>query len=366
MSDNSKKVHIFFGSLETNTMLPIRKAIKTLIEADPKLSYTVIGNNRHDQYYFDENYTNKSSFIKNNQGNLVLVTDADIIIIPEIRCCVELALLAAAIRTGKTVYSETYGRTLNSVKDKIDYWNNEYMQSLEILERIEYEIDRYMSEIPNVDIRPTSENLPAFVGLENIDKTITFHECTKEEYAPKEVKEVLHLGLEQVNLYANDVNVVFGAHPEEFSSIFEKTLQNLMESGTYSSYALYSPSKNRAKLQQLPNVSKIYKKKPVILYSNEKEFISATTNAEVIIIPLINDHQAMSFLRLALTTGVPVFAGINACNTKNAKSLLHFLDMGSKITEPSINFEGWVADETKAYASCNVSDDGVATVSWLA
>lgn len=339
----------------------------------------MIGNNRHDQYCFDEEYTRKDSLIKNNKGNLEVATDADIIIIPDMRCSVELAFLIAAIRTGKTVYTEMYGRSVNLAKDKLRYWIEEYGHSLNVPDRIEYEFSRYVSEVPDVNIKATSDNIPSFDGLPNLDDVIVFHECTKEDYAPKEVKEVVHSGLEKVDFHTSGANIIFGAHPEEFNPVFEKMFEEFIKSGEYSSYASYSSYRGDTRNKQTPRIPKKYEQKSISTYFNDKDFVTATTDADVIVIPLINNHQAMGFLKIALATGVPVFAGFNACNSQNAHSLLHFLDMGSKVlnaihdiapdgeqtAETASDFEGWVTDEINTYATCEVSDEGIALVKWL-
>ncbi len=341
MTTKTINAHLYFGKIASGKTYTMRETVNNLLNENKDMSYAILSEDPFNLYQFDEGHTKKPITLRYNDNSVEIVTDADIIIVQELRRREETALFVAAMQTGKQVFGEIHGSDLELATSKVQHLFKSYgdltnnpnfthdLLSNYLIEAPGLPLQRAENEppiyqIPGLIFERTEAELP-ILKFETLD-SLEFHECEIPKTAGQRPTAITHSDFANVDLISSGVRVVFGQNPENFTTIFEGLLNNLIENGIYSSYAVFSEYKKNKTFSMHKDKRKLIKTYFATTKEWKRPFLGSETEAEVIIVPRISDHQMMDFLKIALATGKPVVVGIDANNTANAKALFDYLE----------------------------------------
>lgn len=382
------KTHFYYGTKKSGKTSSVREAVKALLQSTPGMTYTVLGDDEFSEYRFDEGYEPKPSKIRVNKTSLEVVTEADIIIVPETMELHDLFIAMAASQTGKHVFSEAVTPSRESAIAMLNRFNKRNALLLEKERDMAENVMRARNPFTfTANYEETTDDIPLLETFVPKEGKVVFHHCEIPASAKKKPTEIIHKGLKNINFKTGGIKVIFGETSDNFETIFEDLLDNLIENGTYASYAVFT--ERLTKDRSFANHTG--KRKPIVTHfaprgegeeDDERKFITAETDADVIVIPWSDDYRMMSFLRFAVATGKPIFIGVDASNTHNARALIDEWDeqmdtMGWWMFDDASDRafivetdaqptkeEKYMSDNMVSFGRCTSDGNGVSTVSW--
>lgn len=151
------------------------------------------------------------------------------------------------------------------------------------------------------------------------------------------------------------ITVIFGNESSGKTTLLKEVVMELLDAQVFTSYASLADSEIRI----FPTEYRLpmhYDRAPI----TEDDNGNATTQADVIIVPKMQDSVSLDLLSLAQTTGKPVFLEINANTVQEALAKLTLLHRN--------DYRGFDANDAKRLAHCKINkiSDGLfeKTVEW--
>lgn len=318
-------VTVYYGSIWANKTGSIRAHIAQLISANPELAYTIVGKEDNvEQYYFDEGYKQVKNTLRIGKNNFTIDTDADIIVIFNVRNYLDIGLIYAAAATGKQVLLEIDAREESVAQAKIEYHLENYL--LEVA-----------SDDPNLAVKLTEH------VHENPLTTVEIDDDERLANQPT------------IDVVANS--------SKDF--VFKKVVEYLDDYGAAVDEATLLPVNG--------DEGSIYRRGITVFYGNDTNVLDTIVDKsftrhqgfedDVIIIPAVYTVDvSWDKLQDLLKDNKHIVLSLNASNTHNIKRLLEHLESIApyQTGKPATNILGEIVN----YVHCSDPIDGVVTTTW--
>lgn len=325
ITQDLSNVTVYYGSIWSNKTGSIRSHIAQLISNNPELTYTIVGKeDAAEQYYFDEDYKQVKNTLRVSKNNFTIGTDADIIVIFNVRNYLDVGLIYAAAATEKQVLLEIDTREGDVAQAKIEYHLKNYLLEVESDDsNLAVELTEHVHENPlttiEIDDDERVSNQPATNLVENSSKDFVFKKVAEylDDYsAAVDEATILPINGDEGSIYSRGITVFYGNDTHVLDTIVDKS------------------------------------------FTRHQGF-----EDDVVIIPAVNTiNVSWDKLRDALNENKHIVLSLNAFNTRNIKHLLEVCEKAAfyQTGKPATDILGEIVN----YVHCSDPIDGVVTTTW--